>query len=535
MLRQLFEDHRGGGNGVGAAEERQSGLFGRRHQSPRRCHIAVDRAVGALFKRRRSYRIGVGELMGVGCKVVSGIDGPFVRLGDKRVLACEFRIEIALGVIFRPLEEIEAYRRGEKTGTDWYDAVMRPLAPQTQHTLSARGGNEKMKYYLSAGYLYQESFLRSESLDYDRFNLRSNVTANLTDRLTVDFNMSGIMDQKDQPYTNADWIIRAMQRAPATQPIYANNNPEYLMYGWIEGDNPVAMMDADQVGHKTYNNKWFQSSVQATYDLPWIEGLQLKGMFSYDYQIADNHIYKKVYNEYEYDEASDTYIARTLQSPGTNQREHYTRQSWLYQVSLNYAHTFADKHNVSGLLLLEGQRRDGDNFYAVREMSLDSEWLFAGNATNQVGLMDIGEANLYQKANMGLIGRFSYDYQSKYLAEFSFRYDGSSMFASGAQWGFFPSASVGWRISKEAFWKESALSFIDNAKFRLSYGKLGDDGASSYQFATGYIYPASGASADRPGGYVFNGSYVNAVANKVINGVADKSREKENGDNNLHF
>ena len=187
------------------------------------------------------------------------------------------------GSLVYPLEEIEAYRRGEKTGTDWYDAVMRPLAPQTQHTLSARGGNEKMKYYLSAGYLYQESFLRSESLDYDRFNLRSNVTANLTDRLTVDFNMSGIMDQKDQPYTNADWIIRAMQRAPATQPIYANNNPEYLMYGWIEGDNPVAMMDADQVGHKTYNNKWFQSSVQATYDLPWIEGLQLKGMFSYDY------------------------------------------------------------------------------------------------------------------------------------------------------------------------------------------------------------------------------------------------------------
>lgn len=105
--------------------------------------------------------------------------------------------------------------------------------------------------------MYQESFLRSESLDYDRFNLRSNISTKITDRLTVDFNMSGIMDQKDQPYTNADWIIRAMQRAPATQPIYANNNPDYLMYGWIEGDNPVAMMDADQVGSKTYNNKWF--------------------------------------------------------------------------------------------------------------------------------------------------------------------------------------------------------------------------------------------------------------------------------------
>lgn len=420
------------------------------------------------------------------------------------------------GSLVYSLDEIEAYRRGEKKGTDWYDAVMRPLAPQTQHSLSARGGNDKMVYYLSAGYLYQESFLRSESLNYDRFNLRSNVTAKLNDRLSIDFNMSGIMDQKDQPYTNSDWIIRAMQRAPAAQPIYANNNPNYLMYGWIEGDNPVAMMDADQVGDKSYNNKWFQSSVQATYDVPWVQGLKLKGLFSYDYQIADNRIRMKTYNEYEYDEASDRYIARPRQSPGTNTREHFTHQSWLYQLSVNYAHSFGDKHNVNGLLLLEGQRRDGDNFFAMREMSLDLDYIFAGNTTNQQGNMNTSEAFLYQRANMGFIGKFAYDYCSKYLAEFSFRYDGSSKFASGAQWGFFPSASIGWRISEEDFWKESSLSFINNAKLRASYGKLGDDSASSYQFITGYWYPAGGAAADRPGGYVFNGSYVNGVANKGI-------------------
>lgn len=420
------------------------------------------------------------------------------------------------GVLVYPLDEIEAYRNGTKQGTDWYDAVMRPLAPQTQHTLSARGGNEKVQYYLSAGYMYQESFLRSESLNYDRFNVRSNISTQITDRLTVDFNMSGIMDQKDQPYTNADWIIRAMQRAPATQPIYANNNPEYLMYGWIEGDNPVAMMDADQVGNKKYNNKWFQSSVQATYDVPWIQGLQLKGMFSYDYQIADNRIFMKTFHEYDYDATSQTYISRTLQSPGNYTREHFTKQSWLYHVSLNYARTFAGRHQVSGLLLLEGQRRDGDNFWARREMSLNLEQLFAGNSANQQGNMNTGDNDLYQRANMGLVGRFSYDYRSKYLAEFSFRYDGSSRFGSGAQWGFFPSASVGWRFSEEAFWKDSPLSFIDNAKLRASYGKLGDDNASSYQFITGYTYPAGGSASDRPGGYVFNGSYINAVSNKGI-------------------
>lgn len=431
------------------------------------------------------------------------------------------------GSLVYPLEEIEAYRTGQKQGTDWWDEVMRPLAPQTQHTLSASGGNEKTHYYISAGYLYQESFLRSKSLDYDRFNIRSNVTSKISNRLTVDLNMSGIMDQKDQPYENSDWIIRAMQRCPATQPVYANGNPDYLLYGWIEGNNPVAMMDADQVGYKKYNNKWFQTSAQATYDVPYIDGLQLKGMFSYDYQIADNTIYRHAYNEYDYDDATDSYIARGINTPTTFRREHYTKQAWLYQVSLNYNHTFAEKHNVSGLLLLEGSRRDGDNFFAMRELALDLDQLFAGNTENQEGNMSTNydrnnpaARDLYKEANLGLVGKFGYDFLSKYIVEFSFRYDGSSRFGSGSQWGFFPAGSLGWRISEENFWKDSKLSFINNAKIRASYGKMGDDNASNYQFITGYTYPAGGDNNRLPGGYLFDGKYVSSVANK---GIANKN------------
>lgn len=427
------------------------------------------------------------------------------------------------GSLVYSLDEIEAYRNGTKQGTDWWSEVMRPLAPQTQHTISANGGNEKTHYYMSAGYLYQESFLRSKSLDYDRFNVRSNITSKITDRLTVDLNMSGIMDQKDQPYENSDWIIRAMQRCPATQPVYANGNPEYLQYGWIEGTNPVAMMDADQVGYKKYNNKWFQTSLQATYDIPYIEGLQAKGMFSYDYQIADNKLYKKAYNLYEYDDATEKYAAKEINSPSTFRREHYTKQAWLYQVSLNYNRMFAEKHNVSGLLLLEGSRRDGDNFFAQRELALGLDQLFAGNTENQEGNMSTNydrenpaARDLYKEANLGLVGKFGYDYMSKYLAEFSFRYDGSSKFGTGAQWGFFPAGSVGWRISEESFWKDSKLSFISNAKIRASYGKMGDDNASNYQFVTGYTFPAGGDNNRLPGGYVFDGKFVSSAANKGI-------------------
>lgn len=413
-------------------------------------------------------------------------------------------------------EEINAYRNGTLQGTDWWSEIMRSLAPQTQHSLSATGGNDKVQFFMSGGYLYQESFLRSKSLDYNRYNLRSNLTAKITNRLTIDLNMNGIMDEKKQPQVNSDWIIRTFQRASPRQPIYANNNREYLMYGYIEGDNPMAMMDEDVSGYKKYNNKWFQSSISASYDIPYIEGLVAKATFSYDYQIADNRDYKRAYNLYEYDEASDKYIAKERETPTTFRREQYTKESTLYQISLNYNRTFNKSHNISALALLEGSKKKGDNFFAKRELSLSLDQLFAGNSTNQEGNMSSKAEDLYEKTNLGIVGKIGYDFESKYLAEFSFRNDGSSLFGSDHRWGFFPSASIGWRISEETFWTNSPLSFINNLKFRGSYGKMGDDSAAAYQWLNGYTYPAGGEYNKLPGGYFFDGVFVNSSASKGI-------------------
>ena len=101
----------------------------------------------------------------------------------------------------------------------------------------------------------------------------------------------------------------------------------------------------------------------------------------------------------------------------------------------------------------------------------------------------------------------NYDYAGKYLIEGSFRYDGSSAFAKGHRWGFFPSVSIGWRISEESFIKNvDALSFVDNIKIRASYGKLGDDGAAKFNWAAGYIYPDNG--------YVFDNQLIPGIVNK---------------------
>ena len=162
------------------------------------------------------------------------------------------------------------------------------------------------------------------------------------------------------------------------------------------------------------------------------------------------------------------------------------------QASLNYEHLFAEKHNVKLLFLYEQTSKEEDNVWAKRILEMDAvDQLFSGSDNEHQGSSDAGQ--IYKTTNMGLVGRLNYDYASKYLLEASFRYDGSSKFAKGHRWGFFPSVSAGYRISEENFIKDTdALSFLTNWKIRASYGVLGDDGSSSYQFLSGYDYPGAG-------------------------------------------
>ena len=450
----------------------------------------------------------------MGWQITSGLPkstGPI----DWMTLANEAKMHNANGYQIRFTEaDFAPYRDGTKQGTDWYSECIKEMAPETQHTLSATGGNETTHYYMSLGYMFQESFLRSNDFNYEKYNIRSNISSKLTNRLTLDLNIVGIMDETQKSTQDTYWIIESFWRSNPLHPVYANNTPPYLQQGLVDGTNPVSMMEKDVEGYRLWNKKWFQSSASLNYEVPYIKGLRAKTIFSFDYNIADNKMYKRGYYQYDYDAAAKKYIPMVRNFPSTLQRQHYTNQSILYQVSLNYDRIFAASHNVNGLLLFEGSQRNGDNFYASRELSIPIDQLLAGNSSLQQGYMDVG--NLYKDANLGLVGKFGYNYKSKSLGEFNFRYDGSSKFGSGQQWGFFPVGSIGWRLSEESFWKDSKLSFINNFKARASYGKMGDDNASSYQFVAGYVYPAAGNGYALPGGNIFDDVFVNSSVNKGI-------------------
>jgi TonB-linked SusC/RagA family outer membrane protein len=398
-------------------------------------------------------------------------------------------------------------------------------SPQTQHDLSISGGTEKTQYYVAGGYLFQEGFFKSGDLNYNKINLRTNVTSEIARGLKFNVNLSGISDQRNTPYSSSVDIIRNYWRQGVLFPAYADPENTMLSYEGLDlEENTVAKMTADISGYRKYKQRYFQSSASLEFDfgtlLPALEGLSAKGLVSYDYRNDDNFIFRREYYQYAFDETTQTYVSKLYNSSSPNQmrREMFSKQQVLGQFLLNYKRTFNDNHNIVALLGGETQKRTGDNFYAQRDLAFAMEYLLGGVTENQVGGMSSNLNDLYAISYSAVFGRLNYNYADRYIIEGQFRYDGSSKFASDDQWGFFPSGSVGWRVSEESFFKSSSvLSFVDQLKLRASYGVLGDDEGIEYDWATGYTYPATSGNAENgyynqyAPGYMFGGQFVYGV------------------------
>jgi TonB-linked SusC/RagA family outer membrane protein len=409
-------------------------------------------------------------------------------------------------------ETIQSYLNGTKQETDWMQEMRD--SPQTYHNISATGGTDKLNYYTNFGFNKEYGAWKSGDLNYQRFNLRSNVSAQLAKGLKAEVLLNLMSDAKNRPSGLDTYrVFHGMWTNDPTENYYANNNPDYPSVGG--GRHPAVITDADKSGYLNIGQRVVNTNLVLEWEIPGVKGLKVRGMYGYDYNSYNVKQFQKQYFGYTYDAATDTYNAIPLSAQSFVKRSYVEYINTMLQASLSYSGTFNKKHNVSANVIYEEGEREADNFFSQRNLTMDVlDQLFTGDAGSQQAGMNTAGTNMltvqngtvYHNSSKSLIGRFNYDYNAKYLAEFVFRYDGSSKFAPGHQWGFFPSVSVGWRISEESFIKNNAsLKFIDNLKIRGSYGVMGDDAdASNYQFLTGYTYPN--------GGYVVNGTYVNASA-----------------------
>lgn len=371
-------------------------------------------------------------------------------------------------------DEILAYSSGEKQETNWTKELFDDVSPQSQYNLSVNGTSDKIDYFFNVGYMEQMGSYKSHSLNYNRWNFRSTVDARITKRLRSTVQLSGYADEKNQPNTTI-WAVykKAWTYRPTSQ-AWINGDHELPGYDteMLESENPVAATDSRFAGFRKEKRYNFNGNMSLTYDIPGVDGLNAKAFYSYDYYTTDNSEYLRTYNLYDLDSDGNlnSYVRN---SPGTVQRSTNPNFGTVMQLSLNYSHKFHDAHNVSAMVLYEEQYNKWDNFYAKREMFLDSEYLFAGEDENQVGSMD-GLGDISRRA---WIGRLSYDYKGKYIIDFAARYDASSRFPKANRWGLFPSVSAAWRLSEEPFIKNN-LTWVNNFKLRASWGRLGDDGSA---------------------------------------------------------
>ena len=180
-------------------------------------------------------------------------------------------------------EYIDRFRSGELSGADWNSLMISEWAPQTQHDLSVSGGNEKFQYYASMGYIYQDSFFKSGDLNYSKYNLRANISAEIAKGLKFDLNISGLLDKQNNPYFSSVDLIKNYWAQGPISPAYIDEAQTMFNGDGLDlMNNPVAMMTSDVSGHRKYDKKTFNGAATLSYDFgaaaDVLKGLSAKAM-----------------------------------------------------------------------------------------------------------------------------------------------------------------------------------------------------------------------------------------------------------------
>lgn len=424
-------------------------------------------------------------------------------------------------------EMFDEFRNGTRRETDWNNLIFAKTSPQSSHNITVSGGNDKTQYFVSFGALYQEGFFKSGDLNYHKYNITSNLTTEVYRGLKLSLNINAMTDKQNNPYCTSTDIIRNYWRQGVLFPAYADEAGTMLNYDGLDlEENTVAKMTADISGYRRYKQSQVLTSGIVEYDFGTLtnvlKGLKAKVMFSYDYHLNNNTIYRKQYYQYAYDPATQTYKQKLYASsaPSNLRREHYDTQQFLSQYTLSYNRDFGP-HSIAAVVGMETQRRTGDNFYAMRNLAFSSPYLFNGVEEGQVANSATG--GIYSANYNAFIGRLNYSFAQRYLVEGQFRYDGSSKFAKGHRWGFFPSVSLGWVVSEEPWFKKiEFLKGVDQLKLRASYGEMGDDSGANYDWVAGYTYPSTSGNSEKgyynqyAPGFIFGSQFVYAATPMAI-------------------
>ena len=402
-----------------------------------------------------------------------------------------------------PQEVTDAFKNGTRRAENWYNALVDPPAPLNRQSITMRGGTDKIRYFVSLGTAYQGGIMRGDDkTKVKQYNLRSNIDVNVTSNFEVGLDLSGREKYTELPQSGPGGDVGAFASVSPLQEAYIYGDYRYPGEGWSHL-NPVARLLSP--GYRKYRGDVLSATGRFKWSIPYVNGLVLEGFSS----IVKGYEFRKVFNYvwpyWERDPNNPGQVvkkqSRTVEDIGLRE-DYYQSQRITNNIKLSYSTTIAKNHKITAFVAYEQMQYREDTLWYQR-LGYDSpliDQLFAGSPdrNNWNGNGVPGE-----NARRNYFGRLSYDFKSKYLLGFSARYDGSTIFPKGKQYGFFPQASAAWVLSKESFIPQNIFS---NFKIRASWGQLGNDRVNPFQYLARFAYGA---------GWVVNGADVRGLTQVV--------------------
>ena len=371
-------------------------------------------------------------------------------------------------------EVMEHFRKGDMPvtfpNTDWINYIMKDAAWQEQVNINVNGGTEKMRYFVSAGFLNQNSLFKTfsknddETFKYNRFNYRANLDIDVSKYSQLALTLGGRVQNRTTMGGGEGFLFRYLQGATPYAGIGVDDQGRHI----VSDENFVGPYDRDalsnyfDLGYVNESTNALNLDLQYKLDLSFITpGLdfKIKGSYNTEYTAQKNR-----QNGFG---TGVTYVATLVDGQEVLRKQNITwplpynesrwgSRNWYAEASINYSRKFG-KHNVGALVLYN-----------------QSKTYYPWDSDN----------SLYQsipKGYVGLVGRVTYDYDTRYMIDFNIGYNGSENFAEGKRYGTFPSFSVGWIPSSEKFW-EPIKKYIGYLKLRGSWGKVGNDNTNGARF-----------------------------------------------------
>jgi len=399
------------------------------------------------------------------------------------------------GLTYTP-EVMEHYLKNDDPvtypNTNWWKEVANKWSSKTQHSFSVSGGSDKVSFYTSAQYMYQNALYKNAAQDYNQIQFISNIDAKITNAIRFGIDILGRQENRNQGGRSTNDIYTYfLTTFPGSAPYYPNGLPRV---GFDGVTNNAAIMVTDAPGYTKRARNILTVKPTVHIDLDVItEGLYAEGYAAVDMNFTNSNSLSRPFDLYLYDAASGQYNNRKSATGVISVSNSANNSSSVtLNARLGYNRVFGGNHNVGAFVAYEQNQYKYHYLSASRTNYLSETIpeLFAGS--DQPADKD-NDGFSMASSRVNFFGRANYSYKDKYLAEATFRYDGSMNFAPGKRWGFFPSFSAGWVMSEEPFWS-SISEQISFFKLKASWGMMGNDNVPAYQYMAQYMFDTAGVA-----------------------------------------